>query len=125
MGSRVLKLPKPKPSSQSSVTEGDCGTFPQSGPQDSNSLAAPGSQAGPGNPSPGSLVRSGAAAEEAAIVSHSKQPPLLPGPSGDIPSTTGNRPLELYLSLRDPCQGLLDHREAKTSMEGLGDNVHS
>lgn len=118
-GQQSPQAPEAQPSSQSSATEGDYGTFPQSGPQDSSSPAAPGS------PSPGSPVGSGAAAEEAAAIPHNEHPPLLPGPSGDTVSTTGNRLLELYPSLRDPRQGLLDHRDAKTSMEGLGDTVHS
>lgn len=124
-GQQSPQAPEAQPSSQSSATEGDYGTFPQSGPQDSSSPAAPGSQAAPGSPSPGSPVGSGAAAEEAAVIPHNEHPPLLPGPSGDTASTTGNRLLELYPSLRDPRQGLLDHRDAKTSMEGLGDTVHS
>ncbi|XP_041496956.1 EKC/KEOPS complex subunit LAGE3-like [Microtus oregoni] len=88
-----------QPSSQSLATEGDYGTFPQSGPQDSSSPAAPGSQAAPGSPRPGSPVGSGAAAEEAAVFLHNEQPPLLPGPSGDTASTTGNRLLEFSVTV--------------------------
>ncbi|XP_038172658.1 EKC/KEOPS complex subunit LAGE3-like [Arvicola amphibius] len=98
-GQQSPQAPEAQPSSQSSATEGDCGTFPQTGPQDSSSPAAPGSQAAAGSPSPGSPVGSGVAAEEAAVVPHSEQPPLLPGPSGDTASTTASRLLEFSVTV--------------------------
>ncbi|XP_059106856.1 EKC/KEOPS complex subunit LAGE3-like [Peromyscus eremicus] len=98
-GQQGPQAPEAQASSQSSATEGDHGSSPQSGPQDSSSPAAPGSQAAPGSPSPGSPVGSGAAAEEAAVVPHSEQPPLVPGPSGDTASTTGNRLLEFSVTV--------------------------
>lgn len=105
---RRPQAPDAQASSQNSATEGDHSNFPQSCPQDSGRPAAPGppaapgSQAAPGSPSPGSAVGSGAAAEEAAVfIPHSEQVPLVPGPSGDTASTTGNRLLELYPFLGD------------------------
>ncbi|XP_028744298.1 EKC/KEOPS complex subunit LAGE3-like [Peromyscus leucopus] len=98
-GHQSPQAPEGQASSQSSATEGDHGSSPQSGPQDSSSPAAPGCQAAPGSPSPGSPVGSGAAAEEAAVVPHSEQPPLVPGPSGDTASTTGNRLLEFSVTV--------------------------
>ncbi|XP_005370731.1 EKC/KEOPS complex subunit LAGE3-like [Microtus ochrogaster] len=98
-GQQSPQASEAQPSSQSSATEGDYGTFPQSGPQDSSSPAAPGSRAAPGSPSPGSPVGSGAAAEEAAVILHNEHPPLLPGPSGDTASTTGNRLLEFSVTV--------------------------
>ncbi|MEJ1274944.1 putative gene 6880 [Cricetulus griseus] len=106
-GQQSPQAPEAQASSESSATEGDRGNFPQSGPQDASSPAAPcspaapGSHSAPGSPSPGSPVGSGAAAEEAAVVPHSEQPPLVPGPSGDTASTTGNRLLELWTT-EDP-----------------------
>ncbi|CAO2621144.1 EKC/KEOPS complex subunit Lage3 [Lemmus lemmus] len=98
-GQQGLQAPEAQPSSQSLVTEGDRGTFPQSGPQDSSSPSAPGSQTAPGSPSPGSPLGSGSAAEEAAAVPHSEQPPLVPEPRGDTASTTRNRHLEFSLTV--------------------------
>lgn len=103
---RRPQAPDAQASSQNSATEGDHGNVPQSCPQDSGrpaapgTLATPGSQAAPGSPSPGSTVGSGAAAEEAAVIPHSEQATLVPGPSGDAAST-GNRSLELYPFLGD------------------------
>ncbi|XP_003513940.1 EKC/KEOPS complex subunit LAGE3 [Cricetulus griseus] len=104
-GQQSPQAPEAQASSESSATEGDRGNFPQSGPQDASSPAAPcspaapGSHSAPGSPSPGSPVGSGAAAEEAAVVPHSEQPPLVPGPSGDTASTTGNRLLEFSVTV--------------------------
>lgn len=103
---RRPQAPDAQDSSQNSATEGDHGNVPQRCPQDSGrpaapgTPAAPGSQAAPGSPSPGSAVGSGAAAEEAAIIPHSEQATLVPGPSGDTAST-GNQLLELYPFLGD------------------------
>lgn len=103
-GQRRPQAPNAQAGSRSSATEGDHGNFPRSCPQGSGRLAAPrtptpaapGGQAAPGGPSPGSAAGSGAAAPEAAVIGHSEQAPLVPGPSGDTASTTGSRLLELY-----------------------------
>lgn len=119
------QAPNAQASSLNSATEGDHGNFPQSCPQDSGRPAAPGnpvapgSQAAPGSPSPGSAVGPGAAAEEAAIIPQD-QAPLLPGPSGDTASTTGNRLLELYPFLGDHGRGYGKIRRVKLPWKAFG-----
>ncbi|XP_034342248.1 uncharacterized protein LOC117695467 [Arvicanthis niloticus] len=95
---RRPQAPNAQASSQNSATEGDHGNFPQSCPQDSGRLAAPGTPAAPGSSSPGSAVGSGVSAEEAAVIAQ-EQAPLLPGPRGDTASTTASRLLEFSVTV--------------------------